>query len=486
MYSILHISDLHRSTTEPVDNDSLIAALMADRDRYVRETPDVPSPNAIIVSGDLIQGAPIGEKDWKSVMGEQYAVAGDFLDKLTMRFLGGDRSKIILVPGNHDVCWNTSHGSMRLVDKVNYPKNLRESLIRPDSLFRWSWKEQALYKIEDSAMYQSRLDAYWTFVDKFYKDTNLIIPIDRERDYQLFELSNRKIIVGAFNSTVGNDCFRFPGALASGVIGRCNLNLRDIDHLYELKIAVWHHSIQGPPMREDYMEIGHVHEMIGLGFQLGLHGHQHVAAANSHYIHLNKSTAMAVVSAGSLCAGARELPRGVDRQYNVIVLDDDLRKARIHPREMTDGGQFTRKSNGLFIQGYVEVDWQPNIDTAGRCIDASAVNERKAILTAEQALQSGDYEQASEILKNIPLSTGSFARILAVKVELKREDWSALIKIIGQPQNIEEAVYLITALIKVKEFDRASNIIIERDDIDQATRKLLSDEIEMKRLLNIA
>ena len=29
MFSILHISDLHRSRDEPVDNDSLIAALLA-------------------------------------------------------------------------------------------------------------------------------------------------------------------------------------------------------------------------------------------------------------------------------------------------------------------------------------------------------------------------------------------------------------------------------------------------------------------------
>ena len=38
MFSILHISDLHRSSEEPVDNDSLLAALLADREVRRRNT----------------------------------------------------------------------------------------------------------------------------------------------------------------------------------------------------------------------------------------------------------------------------------------------------------------------------------------------------------------------------------------------------------------------------------------------------------------
>jgi len=47
LFTILHISDLHRSREEPVDNDSLIAALLCDSDRYLGETPAVPQPGAI-------------------------------------------------------------------------------------------------------------------------------------------------------------------------------------------------------------------------------------------------------------------------------------------------------------------------------------------------------------------------------------------------------------------------------------------------------
>lgn len=59
MVSILHISDLHRSPDDPISNDVLISSLVADRDHYVAEDPPVPAPEAIIVSGDLIQGASL-------------------------------------------------------------------------------------------------------------------------------------------------------------------------------------------------------------------------------------------------------------------------------------------------------------------------------------------------------------------------------------------------------------------------------------------
>jgi hypothetical protein len=62
-FSILHISDLHRSPSDPVSNDELTSALMSDRDRYIREDPPVAVPEAIVVSGDIIQGVPLDTDD---------------------------------------------------------------------------------------------------------------------------------------------------------------------------------------------------------------------------------------------------------------------------------------------------------------------------------------------------------------------------------------------------------------------------------------
>jgi len=282
VFSILHISDLHRSRDEPVDNDTLVAALLADRDRYLGEMPAVPPPGAIIVSGDLIKGAPIGLANWADEIRSQYRVAGEFLDHLARRFLDGDRSRLILVPGNHDVCWNTSFASMELVPEREYPKDVRAALVEPTTNYRWSWKERALYRIRDADAYAQRLNFYWEFVVDFYQGVPLLRAIDGNRGYQLFEVHNRQIVVAAFNSLSSNDCFSYSGGIPGGVVARCNLELRDIPHTYSLRIAVWHHSVQGPPFHDDYMDIGQIYEMTGLRFQLGIHGHQHFAAAATH------------------------------------------------------------------------------------------------------------------------------------------------------------------------------------------------------------
>jgi len=483
MFSILHISDLHRSHDDPVDNYSLVAALVADRDRYSGETPVVPAPNAIIVSGDLIRGSPIGQDNWQRDIRDQYRVASEFLDQLTRRFLDGDRSKLIIVPGNHDVCWNTSFDSMERVPVAEYPSDVRKALIDPDSNYRWSWKERALYRISKADVYAQRLRAYWEFAEKFYADVPLLRPIDGYRGYQLFELYGRRIVVAAFDSISGNDCFGYSGAIHRGAVARCNLDIRDIPHSYDLCIAVWHHSIQGPPLRDDYMEIGQVYEMAGLRFQLGLHGHQHVAGAATHYVHLSDSPCMAVVSAGSLCAGSRELPRGVNRQYNVIVIEDDLCRARVHVREIVEWEQFSRKSNGAFLQGFVEMCWQPRVDPVGRVIGAGEENTRRAILLAEDALHSGNARRAIELLQAVELPPGSHARSVAIQAALKAENWGFMVTAITEPQSIEEAVFLISALIQSDFLDRAAEVLIKYPGIDAGTRTELEGRIETRRIL---
>lgn len=483
MFSILHISDLHRSYDDPVDNDSLVAALLADRDRYIGETPIVPSPDAIIVSGDLIQGVPIGHPNWQKEMENQYRVASAFLDHLTRRFLYGDRSKLIIIPGNHDVCWNTSFTSMERVPESEYPDNVRQALTEPNSNYRWSWKELALYRIQDTNAYDCRMNAYWDFAESFYEAVPLLKPIDRHRGFQLFELHEQKIAVAAFDSINGNDCFSYSGAIPRGAVARCDLDLRDIPHSYTLRIAAWHHSIQGPPLRDDYMDVGQIHEMAGLRFQLGMHGHQHVSTATTHYVHLSENQCMAVISTGSLCAGIRELPRGVNRQYNLVVIEDNLQRARVHVREIVEGEQFSRKNSGAFSQGFAELAWQASIDVMGRAINAREENTKRAILQAEDALHTGNERKAIELLQSIELSPASHARRIFIDAALKLEDWALLATTLTQPQSTEEAILLVSALIRTNALDQAAANLRNHHDIDSTTRHELEGQIKTKRMM---
>lgn len=54
--------------------------------------------------------------EYPSALMAQYDEAADFLAKLTDEFLDGDRSRLVIVPGNHDVDWNKARAGMQTVE----------------------------------------------------------------------------------------------------------------------------------------------------------------------------------------------------------------------------------------------------------------------------------------------------------------------------------------------------------------------------------
>lgn len=231
------------------------------------------------------------------------------------------------------------------------------------------------------------------------------------------------------------------------------------------------------------MEVGQVREMAGLGFQLGMHGHQHVAEATTQFVYLNEAQSMGVASAGSLCAGARDLPRGVNRQYNLIVIDDTLRRARVHVRELTDGEQFTAKRSGAFLQGFSELTWQAALDLAGRPIDAAKANESACVIRAEEALHGGRVQEAIGFLPKVEFAPGSYQRRLAIEAFQRGEDWERLLEAIGSPETLEETVFCITALINLGQLDRAASKLDGARDLDAATCQALRDRVAAKQAM---
>ena len=483
MFSILHISDLHRSKVEPMDNKSLVAALIADRDRYILETPRIPPPTIVVVSGDLIEGAPIGADNWEESIREQYEVTQNFLDELCDRFMEGDKRRVVLTPGNHDVCWNTSHRAMEIVPKSEYPHNLYASLTQPNSNYRWSWHEQNLYRIVDEATYQQRMRFYWEFVESFYDGVNLQFPLERTRNYQLFDLYERRVLIAAFDSINRNDCYNYAGSVAPESVGSCAMKLREVPHDYELKVALWHHSTQGPPQHSDYMDSSQVQEMIAHGFQLGLHGHQHVAGTLTQHVHLDESRAMAIVGAGSLCAGVNQLPRGQNRQYNLIVIEENFVNGRVHVREMGDGGQFTRKRSGAFLNGFEKLQWFSQTNAMGMKLDGKETNDRRSISTAEDALNCGRPSIAIESLSAVDISSYPHARKILLEALQIEEKWPELIAAIGTPTNLDETIKLIFALIENGQFDEAQSELDAENAIDSTVRHDLTARLKTKKLL---
>ncbi len=185
-FSIMHISDIHRSPRDSISNDELVSALINDRDHYIHEDPRIKPPEAIIVSGDIIQGVPLGTERYSEAIADQYAVAEAFFDELVRRLLDGDRSRLIMVPGNHDIDWNTAFAALEPVPDDQVPPRIESTLYAEDSNFRWDWKTRVLYRIADPALYERRLEAFWQFFQRFYDGVSGLLDVSSDGDVNSF------------------------------------------------------------------------------------------------------------------------------------------------------------------------------------------------------------------------------------------------------------------------------------------------------------
>jgi hypothetical protein len=156
----------------------------------------------------------------------QYDVAYDFLAQLTDRFLDGDRSKVILIPGNHDIDWNRSRASMETVDPKNVPGELPWALYEPDSPYRWDWKKREIFVIKDREAYRQRLGAFWRFLERFYAGVPGLLRIAPWSDANLYSLNDGRIGIAAFNSCAGNDYFSFKGEIPREAVAARDASMR--------------------------------------------------------------------------------------------------------------------------------------------------------------------------------------------------------------------------------------------------------------------
>jgi hypothetical protein len=455
MYSILHISDLHRSPRDSITNAELISALVSDRQRYALEKPHIRQPDAIVISGDIVQGVVPGAADAEASLAAQYATALAFVEELTERFVDNDRSRVVIVPGNHDINWGMSKDAMQVVQEADFPKDVRAELFRSESKYRWDWKTRELFVIADAELYRQRMDAFWKFFESFYAKAPGLLKVAGGRPANLYSLWNGRLGIAAFDSCHGNDCFSFHGSIPRDVVARAQLDLLDVGG-FGLLMAVWHHNVEGPPLRSDYMDIDIVRGMIGRGFRLGLFGHQHRPDVTPIQIRLADQETMALVSAGSLCAGASELPTGAMRGYNIIEIADNLRGARVHFREMSVANLFCpARRSSLGGASFMDLSWELPPDPAGRDVDSSE-RWRAAVLTkGESELKAGKPEACKNLLQPIAAELPEFGRLLLLEAARMTDDRELLIELLTPPRSIGELVERSEVCISARQYANA-------------------------------
>ena len=171
MYTILHISDLHRTRGSSISNNELLSSLVADFERSAREVPSVPRPDAIVVSGDLVEGLPLESDAYPEGLKAQYQEAIELLATLSDELLGGDRSRVVIIPGNHDVDWNCARMAFEI--EGHESMDPRSFIRDPDSIFRWSWSNRKIFRLVNSQLYRQRFKYFNDMYKAFYKHAPL-------------------------------------------------------------------------------------------------------------------------------------------------------------------------------------------------------------------------------------------------------------------------------------------------------------------------
>lgn len=98
--TIMQFSDLHKRASTLDSNKALISSIVSDIARYNKEETPILKPDMLVVCGDIIRGSLSTQE-----IEQQYTEANDFLSQLCDELFNGDKQRIVIVPGNHDVSW---------------------------------------------------------------------------------------------------------------------------------------------------------------------------------------------------------------------------------------------------------------------------------------------------------------------------------------------------------------------------------------------
>jgi 3',5'-cyclic AMP phosphodiesterase CpdA len=447
-FSILHLSDLHRDLRDEVANGPLLDSLVRDRDQYERQNPPILAPSICVVSGDLVYGVKPGSAA-SAELDRQYSQAEEFLAGIADTFFAGNRERVVVLPGNHDVSYPAMLESAQRIDipaGASERKLLTDELFAPRTRLRWSWPEMCFYRICDEEQYERRLEGFARIYERFYSGTRAF-SLSPEKQFDLFDYPDLGFSIVALNSCFQNDPLRRAGGFNPTAFSAACRELKDPKRVGWLLAATWHHNIAGGPVQDDYLDVDFLQLLIDAGVSLGFHGHQHVHDCIDERYRLGPGQRkMTTISASTLCAEPRNLKPGVPRGYNVVELDTDKWVGRVHSRHMVNS-MFNLPvwGPGHFIaSGTAYFDFEICQPTASR---PPTLDFKLALERADRLLEARKWNDALEVLLTVKLAP--LARPMIVKALNELGDAQRMLEVLWPPETNGEAVAVGGAILEL-------------------------------------
>lgn len=462
--SILHISDSHRGKDHTITNSSLLTSLLNDREKYTKtEEPLIQNPDIIIACGDIIRGSTSNENSDHEIQ-QQYVQAIAFLNSLAREFLDGERDRIVLVPGNHDVDWKYSKESMEQIDSrqiFDSNKQLKaeylKQAINQHSNIRWSWRDLSFYKVKDQSTYNKRFEAFARFYSEFYNGKRGY-SLTPDSQFDVFDFPEFATSIVGYNSCYNTDHLNLVGDIHPNCIADSSLQLRKLAKKGRLLLAAWHHNTKGLPYDANYMDNSKLKNFIDAGIEIGFHGHQHITEVVREYNNIIEEKRIVVFSTGALCGEPEELPTGQNQQYNIVEIENDPDSndhlnVTLHMREKT----FTSSlDNPIWAQAHIDSTNLSNFTTP-------VPKPRKVTLVAdlldiEALIKEKKYEDAKKRLLKNDLNH-PFVRKFLMESLLQIDDDDTVCRVFFPPKNSEETVYLLNSLFQLKDKEKMAKYI---------------------------
>lgn len=299
---ILHLSDLHFNERTRVKLAR--AQLETDLSRELKVT----RLDYLIISGDIASHSTEPE----------YEAAYAFLDGLTKRF-ALDPSRIIIVPGNHDLNWDLSTEAYALV-----PQHKLSGFVEDD---RCIPAGPAGMLVRDEESYRHRFANFSAhFYKKVFPAQEYPMAYDEQAIVRL--CADHRLLFLALNSACQIDHYYkeragiHPDALAHALD-----QIQDAQYDDWLKVVVFHHPVTGADaMNDDFLQLLSVH-----GFQIGIHGHLH--EARQGFYSYDPDRGLHLIGAGTFGSRPKGQVPGIPLQYNLLTLDPETRSITVETRK---------------------------------------------------------------------------------------------------------------------------------------------------------
>ena len=457
-YSILHISDLHK--LEGSNYKALLQSMLTDRENYMES--GVTTPKYIVVSGDLIHGGNTEDE-----IREQYVETCGFLSALVDEFLNGDKKRMLIVPGNHDVSFPHSKNSMTQDADSNKDQNLK-LLWKSHPEIRWNWKDFSFYRIADKDQYKKRFNLFREFYNDFYRGIRTY-PNNPQVEAECYSFHEDRVTFALFNSCKQLDHLNDTAAIDDEAIVSVMPTLRSNYNQGYLNIAIWHHHFYGAPRETNYLDREAINKMSHSYIHMGLFGHQHISQIAEFYdgdLALGESPdnqRLLLISSGTLFGGKKELPDGYRRQYNVIEITQDNGTAQIEIHVREDANRSVDSKLPIWRLKQIGPTGSIKTNVKIKQLDARAM--LTSILRIAQL--NGNYIYAYEQLKSFTVKDEFYMKI---RSEIVR--------------GIKDNRYLLDNLFPETDKDYMLLMICAERENDAEAKKRLKSDPKLQSMLN--